>query len=345
MKSAAVVKLLLICMYFINFNEVANMSSLTSSKLKKVGPKKRYILSNITKDFQIYSMALPAMVLLLLFSYLPLFGLLIAFKNFTFDKGIIGSDWIKPIYYNFIFLFDSKEAFTAIINTVLLNTLFIFGGAVFEVTLALLLNEISGKVFKKVVQSFTILPYFVSWIVVGVFAYNILNFEHGTMNSLLSKFNLEKVDWYSNANIWPLILLFINRWKLTGYGCIIYLATLTGIDTSYYEAAEIDGASRWQQIKHISIPMLKPTIIILVLLQIGRVMNADFGMFYSVVGDNSQIFSTSDVIDTFVYRNLKIIGDTGMASAASLVQSMGSFILIFLSNLLVRKIDSESALF
>jgi ABC-type polysaccharide transport system, permease component len=317
----------------------------TLVNLKTVKNKFFNNINNIIKNYQIYTMALPAMFLILLFSYFPMFGLLIAFKKFTFDKGIIGSDWANPIYNNFIFLFNSREAFSALVNTILLNSLFILGGAVSEVSLALLLNEISGKIFKKVVQSFTILPYFVSWIVVGVFAYNLLNYEHGTINTVLAKLNLGRIDWYSNASIWPAILLVVNRWKLTGYGCIIYLATLSGIDSSYYEAAEIDGASKLQQICHISIPMLKPTIIILVLLQIGRIMNADFGMFYALVGDNSQVFSTSDVVDTFVYRNLKILGDTGMASAASLIQSLGSFILIFLSNLFVRKIDNESALF
>lgn len=317
--------------------------------LNKLKPQLLFRSSNIIKDFrsnyQIYTLALPAIVLLVLFNYFPLFGLLIAFKDFTFDKGIFGSNWSDPLYNNFIFLFTSKDALIALRNTITLNSLFILGGVLFEVSLALLLNEISGRTFKRVTQSLTLLPYFVSWLVVGVFAYNFLNYEHGTINTLLSKFNLERVDWYSKASLWPGILLIVNRWKFTGYGSVIYLAALSGIDPTYYEASEIDGASKWQQIRHISIPMLKPTIIILVLLQIGRIMNADFGMFYAMVGDNSQVFSTANVIDTFVFRNLRLLGDTGMASAASLFQSIGSFVLICLSNLFVRKVDSDSALF
>lgn len=321
------------------------MNSVFIKNTKNGHSKIKDIFYEIKRNFSTYSMALPAMILLFLFSYLPMLGLLIAFKKFTFDKGIIGSDWAKPFYNNFIFLFNSRESISVLINTIFLNGIFILGGVILEVFLALLLNEISSKIFKKVVQSFTILPYFVSWVVVGVFAYNFLNYDHGTINTFLARLNIRPIDFYSNPHIWPVILLVANRWKLTGYGCIIYLATISGIDPSYYEAAVIDGASKWQSVWHISIPMLKPTVIILVLLQIGRIMNADFGMFFALVGDNSMVYSSVDVVDTYVYRNLRIIGDTGMAAAASLIQSMGSFILVFLSNMFVRKIDSESALF
>lgn len=302
-------------------------------------------LYEISKNFSLYSMVIPAVVLLLVFNYLPLFGLVIAFKNYKFDAGIFGSAWAKPLLDNFNFLFSSDQAIRAIRNTLLLNALFISCGVVFEVGLALLLNEIRTAWFKKITQSLTFLPYFVSWIVVGVFSYNLLSYDTGSVNSLLTSLHISKIDWYSKVGLWPFLLLFFNRWKNTGYGAVIYLATLSGIDPAYYEAAQIDGASRWQQIRNISLPLLMPTVIILTLLQVGRIMNADFGMFWSIVGDASQLYPTTDVIDTFVYRNLRVLGDIGMASATGFVQSVISFILVMGSNLLVRRYDKDSAIF
>lgn len=303
------------------------------------------LLNDIAKNRALYLMFLPAMLLLLLFNYLPLSGLVLAFKDVDFANGIWGSDWTQPIYNNFIFLFSSDSAIRAFRNTIGLNGLFIFCGIFFEVGLALLLNEINNAHFKRITQSITILPYFVSWIVVGVFAYNFFNTDNGTVNGLLSSMGFSKVEWYSKPEAWPFILVIINRWKVSGYGAIIYLATLTGIDSSYYEAAQMDGATKWHQIKYITLPLLRPTIIILTLLQVGKIMNADFGMFYAIVGDASQIFSSSDVIDTFVYRGLKQTGDIGMASAAGFVQSIISFLLVITSNKWARKLDKDSAIF
>lgn len=303
------------------------------------------ILKDIAKHKALYVMFLPAMLLLLLFNYLPLSGLVLAFKDVNFRQGIWGSDWTQPIYNNFIFLFSSDSALRAFRNTIVLNGLFIVFGVVFEVSLALLLNEIGNKYFKKISQSITILPYFVSWIVVGVFAYNFFSTDNGIINGLLESVGLPKVEWYSRPSLWPFILVLINRWKISGYGAIMYLATLSGIDSSYYEAAQIDGASKWHEIRYITLPLLRPTVIILTLLQVGKIMNADFGMFYAIVGDASQIFSSSDVIDTFVYRGLKQTGDIGMASAAGFVQSIISFILVISSNMWARKMDKDSAIF
>lgn len=311
----------------------------------KRGNAFKVILKDIAKHKSLYMMFLPAMLLLLLFNYLPLSGLILAFKDVNFKQGIWGSDWTQPIYNNFIFLFSSDSALRAFRNTIVLNGLFIAVGVFFEVSLALLLNEIGNKRFKKVTQSITILPYFVSWIVVGVFAYNFFSTDNGTINGLLASLGIPRVEWYSKPAAWPFILVMINRWKISGYGAIMYLATLTGIDSSYYEAAQIDGASKWHEIKYITLPLLRPTIIILTLLQVGKIMNADFGMFYAIVGDASQIFSSSDVIDTFVYRGLKQTGDIGMASAAGFVQSIISFVLVISSNLWARKMDKDSAIF
>lgn len=307
--------------------------------------KSNGVIRELLRNRTLLLMFLPVATLLFLFNYLPLAGLVIAFKDFDFAKGIFGSDWMHPLLNNFDYLFSSPTAFRAMRNTILLNALFITVGLIFEVGFALLLNEIRNKYFKRVTQSLTFLPFFISWIVVGVFAYNLMNFESGAINRVLETIGLQPIDFYSEAGLWPLILTIAVRWKVTGYGTIIYLAALTSIDNSYYEAASIDGATRWQQIRFISIPMLRPTIIILTLLAVGRIMNADFGMFYAMVGDASLLFPTTDVIDTFVYRSLRKSGDIGMASAAGFLQSFIAFVLIIGSNYAARKIDKDSAIF
>ncbi|TCN00563.1 putative aldouronate transport system permease protein [Paenibacillus sp. BK033] len=306
---------------------------------------KNGVIRELFKNRTLLLMFLPVAVLLFLFNYLPLAGLVIAFKDFDFTKGIFGSDWMDPLFDNFDYLFSSDTAFRAVRNTILLNALFITVGLIFEVGFALLLNEVRNKYFKRVSQSLTFLPFFISWIVVGVFAYNLLDFESGAVNHFLTSIGLQPIDFYSEAGLWPIILTIAIRWKATGYGTIIYLAALTSIDNSYYEAASIDGATRWQQIRYISLPMLRPTIIILTLLAVGRIMNADFGMFYAMVGDASLLFPTTDVIDTFVYRSLRKSGDIGMASAAGFLQSMIAFVLVIASNYAARKIDKDSAIF
>jgi len=303
------------------------------------------VLRELYRNRSLLLMFLPVAVLLLLFNYLPLAGLVIAFKNFDFSKGIFGSAWMDPLLDNFDYLISSSVAFRAIRNTILLNALFIAVGLAFEVGFALLLNELRNRFFKRAAQSLTFLPYFISWIVVGVFTYNLLNFEDGAVNRFLEWLGLGSVDFYNEAALWPWILTLAIRWKVTGYGTIIYLAALTGIDNAYYEAASIDGASRIQQIRYISIPMLRPTILILTLLAVGRIMNADFGMFYAMVGDATMLYSTTDVIDTLVYRSLRKTGDIGMASAAGFFQSIVAFVLVLGSNYAVRKIDRDSAIF
>jgi putative aldouronate transport system permease protein len=299
----------------------------------------------LVRNRAIYLMAVPAMLLLLVFNYVPLAGLVIAFKNFKAGDGIFGSAWAEPFYANFVVLLSSGQALRAIRNTLLLNALFISTGVLVEVSFALMLNEVKNRWFKRITQSVSFLPFFISWIVVGIFSYNLMNYEYGAINNLLAGFGLERIDFYADAALWPAILTIAVRWKSTGYGAVIYLATLSGIDPSYYEAAEIDGANHWQQVRFISLPMLMPTVIILTLLAIGRIMNADFGMFYAMVGDAPQVFPTTDVIDTFVYRGLRKTGDIGMSSATGFFQSILSFVLILSSNAIARRIDSDSALF
>ena len=201
------------------------------------------------------------------------------------------------------------------------------------------------KKFKSAVQFGIFLPYFISWIVVGMFSYNLFNYEHGSLNTLLKLFGMEAINWYENPKMWVVILVVFRVWKMTGYGMIMYIAALGGIDTTYYETAKIDGASRWQQIKSISLPLLAPTAITLLLLNCGKIMNADFGMFYSMIGNNAQLYSTTDVLDTFIYRNLRINGDVGMSSAAGLYQSVLSTAILLFMNRLARKHNPDGALF
>lgn len=299
----------------------------------------------INKNKALYSMFLPAAIILILFNYLPMFGLVTAFKDFNFGDGIFGSPWIHPITKNFEYLFASGSAAKATFNTIFLNLLFILFGLVFELGCALMFQELHKKKFKSVVQFGIFLPYFISWIVVGLFSYNLFNYEHGSLNTLLKLFGATPVNWYENPTLWIIILVIFRLWKMTGYGMIMYIAALGGIDTSYYEAAKIDGASRWQQIRYISLPLVAPTAITLLLLNCGKIMNADFGMFYSMIGNNAQLYSTTDVLDTFIYRNLRLNGDVGMASAAGFYQSIISTAILLIMNKLARKYSPDGSLF
>ncbi|THF77809.1 ABC transporter permease [Cohnella fermenti] len=304
------------------------------------------LLTELYRNKSLYSMTLPGLALIFLFSYLPLFGLLVAFKEFNFRDGIWGSPWIHPFYGNFRFLFSTgSSAMRATFNTLYLNTLFILFGILFQVGIALLFNELAGKYFKKVTQSLMFLPYFISWIVVGVIAYNLFSEDTGVINNTLKSLGASPFHWFTTAWVWPIILVLFSIWKATGYGMVLYLASLTGVDPSYYEAAKIDGATKWQQTRYISLPFLMPTIVTLTLLQVGRIMNADFGMFYAIVGENAAIYRTADVIDTFIFRSLRLNGDIGMASAAGFYQSIISFAIIMLCNKLARRLNEDSSLF
>lgn len=315
--------------------------------LKKI--KKENIIIEFCKEIfkhkLLYIMMAPGLLLLFLFSYLPMLGTVIAFKEFRFDKGVLGSAWMDPIYKNFLFFFTNESAFRITRNTVLLNLTFIVIGGVFEVFLAIMFSEAKNRIFRKLAQSISFLPYLVSWIVVGVFTINIFSYETGSLNSLINRLGFESVNWYAEAGLWPVIMFIIFIWKMGGYYAVYYLATITSIDSTYYEAAEIDGATRFQQIRFVTIPMIMPAVITLTMLQVGRIMNADFGMFYSVVGENAQIYSTVDVIDTFIFRTLRQVGDFGMASAASFFQSCLAFIIVILSNRIARKYDKNAAMF
>lgn len=312
---------------------------------KKKSLPKRFV-SAVKRNWQLYLMALPAIVFLFCFSYLPMGGLIIAFKRYNFRDGIWGSPWIDPIFKNFEILFkNNSAALQAIRNTVLLNLLFISVGTIFALALSLAFNEIQNKVLKKITQSFSFLPYFISTVVVGIFVSGLLGYDNGVINRIITMFGGEKVAFYMNASYWPVILLIVNIWKGAGYSAVVYLATISGIDSSYYEAAKIDGATRWQQTWYISLPLLKPTVITLTLLSIGKIMNSDFGLFYNVTGDMPTLYATTDVIDTYIYRALRQMGDIGISSATGFFQSIVGFVLVLISNKLANMYESDAALF
>ena len=292
----------------------------------------------------LFLMALPGILLLIAFNYLPMFGLIIAFKNLNFAKGFFRSDWYG--LKNFEFFIRTPYAFTTTRNTILYNLVFIGLGTVFSVSCALALHELRNRRTAKVYQSIMFLPYFLSWVVVSYLAFAFLSVDMGFFNKqLLPLFHIPPVEWYGETKFWPPILVLANLWKYSGYNSVIYLATIVGILPEYYEAATIDGASKFQQVRKITIPLISPVIIILVLLGIGRVFFADFGLFFQVPRNTGALFDVTNVIDTYVYRTLVISGDIGMASAAPLYQAVVGFILVLGSNLIVRRVDSSKALF
>ena len=299
----------------------------------------------IRQNTSLLVMALPAVILLLVFSYLPMIGLVLAFKDFKAYQGIWGSAWVG--LQNFMFLFQTAEARQATFNTLFLNTLFIGTTLVGSVGAALLLSEIRERRpgLANLYQSIMFFPYFLSYVLISYFVFALLSSDNGLVNHQLANLHLTQIDWYSAPQFWPIILTIVNLWKNVGFWAIVYLAGIIAINPEYYEAARLDGASKWQQIRHITLPLLSPLIIINVLLSIGRIFYADFGLFFQVTRDTSLLYQTTDVIDTFVYHALINTGDVGMAAAAGLYQALIGFVLVVLANWLVRRIDPEKALF
>lgn len=300
-------------------------------------------LRELHKNKSIYAMAVPGIVFLLVFAYLPMAGHVIAFKKFSISKGIWGSDWNG--FNNFRFLFSSNDWIHVTLNTIGLNALFITFGLSIAVILSISLNEIQLRLFKKLAQSVIFLPYFVSWLVVSLMVFGLLNSTTGLINHQLQLIHIKAVDWYSTPVYWPIILTIISIWKFSGYNSIIFLAAISGISDELYESARIDGANRLQQIYHITFPLLRPTLIILTLLAVGRIFYGDFGMIYGIVGENSLLYPTTDVIDTFAFRALRGLGDFGMASSVALYQSVMGLLTILFFNGIVKKYDPDSKLF
>lgn len=295
-----------------------------------------------------FLMLLPGVVVLLINNYLPMFGVVMAFQQYRFKDNFITSILTSKFIglKNFEFFFKTANAWTVTRNTILYNVAFIILDIIVPVAMAIALNELKNKMGSKIYQSLIFLPYFLSWIVVSYLAYAFFSYKEGFINSrLLVPLGLERVDWYFETKYWPFILTYFHLWKYTGYNIVVYLASIVGIDGEYYEAAYIDGATKWQSIKHITIPLLKPVIIILSLLAVGRIFNADFGLFYNVPKNMGTLYPVTDVIDTYVFRALRNTNNVGMSSASGLYQAVLGCVTVFTANLIVRKIDPEKALF
>lgn len=318
---------------------------LDETELEPVDKKSRLrkFMLTLRRNKILLLMLLPAILYFLIFSYIPMGGTVLAFKNYNFRDGIFGSPWVG--LDNFKYFFISGQAWIVTRNTILYNVAFITVNTILQMGLAILISEIGGKYFKKLTQTAMFLPYFISWVVVGIIAYNMLNLENGTINSMIAKIGGEKFNFYGSTFVWPFIMIFVSAWKNVGYGTVLYLAAIMGIDTETYEAAKIDGANIFQRIFKVTIPSLIPTMIILTLLAIGNIFRGDFQMFYQIIGNNGPLFNATDVIDTFTFRSLIQSGEVGMSAASCLYQSVFCFITIMISNFLVKKYDKDYSLF
>jgi putative aldouronate transport system permease protein len=308
--------------------------------------KKKYkepFFKTIRKHWMLLLMLAPATIYALVFSYLPMTGIVLAFKNYQYSGGIYHSPWNGLANFKALLVAGKLGMVTR--NTLLYNIAFIFLGVIFEMGSAIILNEIFSKAFKKVAQSFMFLPYFISWVVAGAIMYNLFNYEKGVVNYILNFLGLQSFDLYNTPTAWPPVIIFLKLWKGTGYGSVVYLAAITGLDQEMYEAASIDGANVWQKIRYITIPLLRPTMMILVLMGIGNIFRGDFGLFYQTVKSSALLQPYTDVIDTYVFNLLINNGDIGVSAAAGLYQSVLCFITITICNKLVKKVDPDYALY
>lgn len=315
------------------------MSSMVPAEKGKKIKKSSYL----SRTLPLYLMMIPGLAYLVINNYLPMFGLSFAFKDINYTVGVWQSPWVG--LSNFSYLFRTDAAFVIFRNTVLYNLVFIVLGTVLAIVVAILLSQIKGKMM-RVYQTCILIPYLLSITVVAYLAFAFLSADNGFINnSILEPLGLDPISWYSSPGYWPFILTFINLWKNFGYNTILYYATLIGIDDSYYEAAVIDGANTWQQIRNITLPCLKTTIITLTIMAIGRMFYSDFGLFYQVPMNNGMLYDVTNTIDTYVFRALLQTNDVARSSAAGFLQSILGFVLVLGANFVVKKVDADSALF
>lgn len=308
--------------------------------VKKKGSK----AERIRRWLPLYLMILPGALYLIVNNYLPMAGLVIAFKQVDFKKGIFASDWAG--LKNFEFLFASDDAALITRNTLLYNLVFIVLNTALGILLAIFICDVASKKLKKIYQSAILFPFLMSMVIVGYIVYAFFSMQSGIVNkTILPALGMDPIFWYNEPKYWPAILIFVNAWKGVGYGCLIYISSINGIDPTYYEAAELDGAGKLKQIWHITLPCILPSVITLTLLNIGRIFYSDFGLFYQVPRNSGMLFSTTNVIDTYVYRGLMQQNNIGMSSAAGFYQSIVGFALVLISNLVVRRVSRENALF
>jgi len=300
-------------------------------------------LFELFKNKFLYLLALPGMIWFFIFAYLPMGGIVIAFQDFKAMKGITGSEFVG--LKNFQFFFRSSDWIQIVTNTVFLNVLFIVFNTLAAVTIAIMVTEMGGKWFKKITQSIMIFPHFLSWTVVAMFVMAFVATDGGFVNQILSMFGIAPVQFLSSPAYWPFILVLLKVWHGAGFGSIVYMATISGINPDIYESASIDGASRLQKIRYITLPLLKPTVILLTILAVGGIFNGDFGMIYAIIGRNPMLYPTTDVIDTYLFRAMMDLGDMSMSAAIGFMQSLVGFILVLTVNYIAKKVAPESAIF
>ena len=290
----------------------------------------------------LYLMMAPGLIYLFINNYMPMAGLVVAFKNYNVVDGIFGSPWAG--LSNFTYLFN--DAWTITRNTLLYNIVFIIINLILGIAFAIFICDIRSKACKTIYQSAILLPFLMSIVIVSYITFAFFSGDNGMLNkTILPFFGKEAINWYSESKYWPVILVIVNTWKGVGYGCLIYISSISGIDPSFYEAAELDGASKWKQIRYITLPSIMPSVITLTLLNIGRIFYSDFGLFYQVTQNSGQLYDTTNVIDTYVYRALLQSGNIGMASAAGFYQSIVGFACVLLANVVVRKLSPENEMF
>jgi putative aldouronate transport system permease protein len=300
-------------------------------------------------DAELVLISLPTVIWYVLFTYLPMFGIVIAFKNFrplpraSFITSLIKSDWVG--IQNFKFLFATPDAWIMMRNTLAYNAVFIVLGIIVPVTLAIMISQLYSQRLAKVCQTAMFLPHFLSWVVVSYFLFAFLSTDKGLINRTIQSLGKDLITWYAEPKYWPYILVLLNMWKTVGYGMVVYLAGISGIDQSLYEAAIIDGATKLQQVRHITVPMLRPIMIIMFILSVGRIFSTDFGLFYNIPRNSGAIIGVTQTVDVYVYKALMSMNNIGFSSSAAFLQSILGFITITTANLIVRKIDPESSLF
>jgi putative aldouronate transport system permease protein len=311
--------------------------------------RKLFRRKDTSENKQLKLMTLPVVIWYALFCYLPLFGIFFAFKNFTpkpgqslFKNLFVNSSWVG--LRNFSYLFRNPQCRSIILNTLFYNVIFLVAGIVLPVTLAIFLSEVHGKRFSGFVQMIMVLPYFLSWVIVGYCVYGFLATDHGQINAILRFFGHDAVQWYQSPQYWRFILILTGIWKTCGYSLIIYLCAITSVDRGMYEAAMIDRANFLQIARYITLPQLKPTIATIFILSIGSLLNSDFGLFYQVTMDSGAIQEVTQTLDVYVYKALMQQANFSYSSAAAFLQSMVGCILLIASNVLIRKIDPDSAM-
>ena len=311
--------------------------------IKSPLPRKHGFLVEWKRNYQLFWMLVPACIFFLVFNYLPMAGVYFAFTRYSFFDGL----WKSPFVglENFKFLFSSGTLMNITKNTLLYNAAFIIINSGMAILTAIVLNEISGKIFKKVSQTLMFLPYFISFVLVAAFVYNICGYEYGVLNNIRTALGMQRISVYDDVNAWKYILVGVNLWKNLGYNTVIYLAVITSIDEVINEAAQIDGANIFQRIRYITLPHLIPTFVIMLIFAVGNIMKGQFDMFYNIIGNNGILFNATDIIDTYVYRSLRVNFDINMASAAGVYQSFFGLFIVLCVNRLIKKLTPEYALF